>query len=296
MAATAYDMHGWKLSQDEEGFRSYDAIWQVRTTDPLDGPMIVSNAAGLPAIGSIWAYGNDNDPWCFCTPEAKVEPVEDRERCCEWLVSLKFTNKPRKRCQDTNIDNPLNEPPDISGSFLKYTKEATQDRYGSLILNSAYEPIIGASVERDYNSPTVSIKLNQPAINLSNLALMIDAVNDAPLWGLGARCVKLENVSWARKLYGTCTFYFTISFEFKINYNTFDRKLIDKGSRVLMSGGTVGNQEHYEKKKEASGEPVEVLLNGAGNLLAAGASPVILTKQLYIPMNLLTLGIPSSLV
>lgn len=296
MSASVKDLQSWRLACDEEGYRTYFARWRVMTTSVEDGPAVVLNASGLPAVGSYWAFGNDLDPWCFCTPECTINAVYEDEACLHWLVEQTFSNKPRKRCQDAAIEDPLSEPADISGSFLKYTKEAYTDNSGNLLLNSAYELFRGPAVERDANFPTVSIRMNQASIGLATYASMIDCVNDATLWGLGARKVKLENVTWARKLYGTCSFYYTLTYDFKINFATFDRPIVDEGSRVIIAGGTAGNQDHYKKKKDPQGENVRILLNGAGAALPAGSPPYIFTKRLYDERNLLVLGIPTTLV
>lgn len=295
MGAYVKDLQAWSASRDEEGYRNYKARWRVLTTSEKDGPAVVMNAAGLPAIGSYWAFGNDLDPWSFCTPELEVQPLYDDEICQHWDVTTSFTNKPRKRCQDSSIDDPLNEPPDISGSFLKYTREAFEDSSGNLLLNSAMELVRGSAVERDDNYPTVSIKINSPVIGLATFASMVDTVNDSTLWGLSARKIKLENVSWSRKLYGTCSFYYVINYEFKINFKTFDKRIIDEGSRTLLPGGAANNQSHFKKNKDASGENVRILLNGAGGALAAGAAPYVFTKRLYPESNMLILGVPTTL-
>lgn len=295
MSATVKDLQSWSMTSDEEGYRKYAAKWMVLTDSHFDGPATVLNAAGLPAVGTYWAFGNDLDPWAFCTPELTIQPFYEGERCAQWYVEQIFTNKPRKRCQDSAIENPLSEPPDISGSFLKYTREAYADRFGDLLLNSSRELMKGSAVEVDANFPTVSIRINQASIGLATYAAMVDGVNDSDLWGLGPRMVKLENVSWSRKLYGTCFYYYTLNYEFKINFATFDKKLVDQGSRILMAGGAAGNQDDYKKKKDKTGEPMAVLLDGSGNLLPAGAPPYIFTKQMYVPVNMYELGIPSLL-
>jgi hypothetical protein len=295
MSAEVKDLQSWTLTCDEEGYRKYTAKWMVLTSSPFDGPATVINAAGLPAVGTYWAFGNDSDPWAFCTPECNIQPFYEGERCSQWYVEQYFTNKPRKRCQDSAIENPLREPPDISGSFLKYTREAYADRFGDLLLNSSRELMRGSAVEVDANFPTVSIRMNQASIGLATYAAMVDGVNDSPLWGLMPRMVKLENVTWSRKLYGTCSYYYTLGYEFKINFATFDKLLVDQGSRILMSGGTAGKQDDYKKNKDKTGEPMAVLLDGSGGLLPAGAPPYIFTKQMYPLVNMLTLGIPSLL-
>jgi hypothetical protein len=295
MSATVYDLEDWTGSRTREGHRNITAKWKVRTTSPLDGPAAVMAAAGLPVPGSTWAYGGDSDPWMFCTPDLRVEQVVAGERCREWTVEQEFTTEPLQRCQTTSIENPLNEPPEISGSFLKYTQEALVDRNGDAMTTSAGELFRGKEVERDFNRPTINIGLNVLSLPLSTFSDFVDTVNDSTLWGLSARKIKLGNISWSRKLYGTCTYYYTMNYEFEVNFKTWDRTLVDRGTKILMAGGTAGDQDHYIQKKDPLGENVVVFLNGSGALLPAGSPPVTRVFEIYDERNMLTLGIPSSL-
>ena len=124
---------------------------------------------------------------------------------------------------------------------------------------------------------------------------MINTVNDATLWGLPKRTVKLSNVSWSRVLYGTCAFYFTVTYDFDIDFETFDRTIIDEGTRVLTKGGDKDNKNDFEVYKDVNGENTRVFLDGAGSALGDGADPVEIEIEYYKESNFLTLGIPSTL-
>lgn len=297
MAGVLMNAVEWSLTRDKEGHRDYKIKWLVRSTDSADGPLTIANTSGLPAIGATWTFGNDSDSWAFCWPQWSIRPVLDEEISEYWTVEQLFSTKPLHRCQDTDIENPLNEPDTISGSFTKYTTEATHDWNGDPILSSSKEQIRGSVVERDSNRPTVSIGKNLLALPLSTFAPMIDTVNDATLWGLPTRCVKLSNVSWARNLYGTCTFYYTVTYEFDIRYDTFDRTLLDEGTRYLAPGGDPTDPEDYLVCKDKNDENTRVILDGAGGkwpgppATAGTIGPV----EFYGESNFLTLGIPTSL-
>lgn len=296
MTATFDGLVDWSLDVDEEGYRNYTAVHRVITNDPEDGPYTIMATPGLPSAGSTWTIGNDDDPWSFCTRGGKVslEKIEDSHR--QWLVGQTFTNRPKSRCQTTTIDNPLLEPARISGSFVKFTKEATVDRFGDPILNSAFERIRGKVVERDHNRPTVRIGLNLATINLNTICAFNDCVNDATLWNLAAHCVKLSNISWQRLMYGTCTYYFTVEYEFEIDFKTWKRELVDEGTKELKVGGTATNPAHFRAAVDERYLPTTKLLNGAGQPLGAGEDPYIFTKELYEPKNLLLLGIPTTFI
>ena len=298
MSASVVGRTKWRLGRDAEGHREYRLSLYVETTSALDGPYTVLNASGMPSIGSIWAYGNDVDPWAYLWPTSTVRPIVDKEPNTRWLVDLLYSTKPFSRCQESSVENPLMEPAKISGSFVKFTKEAQKDKDDKLIQSSSHERITG--IQRDANRPQVVIEYNVQSLGLETFSQQIDTVNDAPLWGLAARKIKLSNVSWSRNIQGTCTYYYTRRFEFDINFDTFDLDdVADKGFRKLKDGGDKLNPNDFESITDAAGNVTQVPLfldgNGAINTDPINNPVFIDTVKLYKESNFLTLGIPTSL-
>jgi len=285
----------WGLTRDKEGHRTYKVKWLVQTTSVHDGPAYALVASGLPTIGSSWSQGNDFDAWARCLPNQTCRYLTRNERGFFWEVEQTFSTKPLTRCQDESIENPLQEPDRISGGFSKYTEEVTKDKDGNEIKNSAEEAFRGPQVEFDNNRPTVAIEKNVLVLPLGTIAQMVDTVNSTTLWGLSARKVKLSNVSWSRELYGTCTFFYKVTYEFDINEDTFDRTVIDIGTRFKIKGAAGNDKNEYERYKDINGELTTCHLDGNGNLLTAGSDPVEIDIQYYTESNFLLLGIPSSL-
>lgn len=296
MAASVLGQLDWTATRDTEGHRTYTVRWLVYTTSYADGPEKVGGAAGLAAVGASWVLGNDVDVWAKCYPDLKITPVVKRERNQYWEVEQKFSTKPLTRCQTASIENPINEPPQISGSFVKYTREATKDKDGNPIESSSHEQFRGAAVEFDDNRPTVSISKNVLVLPISLFTPMVDTVNDRPLWGLEARKIKLSNVSWERLLYGTCTFYYKMTYEFDIRMDDdgFDRKLIDEGTKELKPGGDPNDPRDFQVYKDGNGENTRVLLDGAGKALTAEADPFEIDLKYYKESNFGLLGLPTS--
>lgn len=285
MAGTIIGRRSWGGSRDSEGYRTYN-LKTLITADPLDGPATILNTPGLPLPGSIWAYGNDLDPYVWCRPDATVAIHQEREGDPNrwWTIDQVFSNKPLdlKRCYDQANDNPLLEPPKLSGSFVKYVEEATHDRFGKLICTSSFEQVRGQQVEFDRNRPSVVWEFNVPIFDLPLFASMVDTVNDAPLWGLLPRMIKLSSLTWSRLYYGQCYIYYTLRLEFDVNYNTFDRFIVDEGNKVLEGRWnrannhyildekhTAGfpdplNPSHFVVYKDPRGENTRVMLNGRG--------------------------------
>lgn len=296
MTASVVGRIDWDLKLDDEGSRDYTIKWLVESTDVNDDPSIIWGASGLPQPGSTWAYGNGGDSWAWCRPDWKISPLLRGEPGVYWTVEQTFSSKSTsKRCQNQSVQNPLNEPDRIGGSFTKYQRETLVDRNGEPILSSSYQPLTG--INRDDNRPNVTIEKNVAVLGIAVWSPMIDTVNGTSLWGLPPRCVKLSNVSWRRLLYGTCTYYFVLSYEFDVDYTTFDKTYFDRGNRVLKLGGDVNDPRDFKPAKDdVTGEKLDgVILDGAGQKWDGTGNPGTLTPELYNESNFLLLGVPAVL-
>ena len=225
----------WGGKKDDDGHREFRVEHHVFTDDSEDGPYTAMTCPGLPLPGAMWNFGNDIDVWAFCYPSMECDVFQEEAGSPnkDWLIKQKFSTKPLRRCQDTQIEDPLLEPQGISGGFVKFTKEATRDRFGRLIKSSSHEIIRGPGVEFEKNRPTVTIEQNVLFLGLEDFSRQIDHVNDSLLWGCPPRCVKLSDVSWKRKLFGICNYYYTRVFTFDVDFDTFDRNVPDEGTKVL---------------------------------------------------------------
>jgi hypothetical protein len=116
------------------------------------------------------------------------------------------------------------------------------------------------------------------------------------MWGLDVDMVKLSNFSWQRKLYGTCSYYFTYNYDFEIDFDTWAKQIVDYGDVILLPGGNPNCVEDFDHNVgQATGNILNVLLDGAGKKLLCGADPVIVKHHLYGQSDLAALpGIPSS--
>lgn len=296
MAASEWGRIAWSLKRDSEGHREYDLQMLVKAGRD-DGPLTVMFASGLPADGTTWGYGGDNDVYAYLWPDRDVSQfVSDQGPMEWWKVGFKFSTRPHRRCQTTQIENPINEPPDLSGSFLRYVKNATQDRFGTPLRTSSHELITGEAAQFDGNRATVRVGLNTATLPLTTFTSMMNTVNDATLWGLGSRKIKLSNTSWQRKVYGTCNFYYTSVHEFDIDFEGHDKVAFDQGTRILIDGGDADNPADFILAKDKLGENYgTVLLDGAGQVLTDIGSPVTANIEHYNESNFLLLGVPTSL-
>lgn len=302
----------WDCNREDEGYKTYTIRHKVRAA-VTDGPYNVMNTPGLPVIGAVWNFRGDVDPWAFCFPGMKVTPFaqEKDEPTTFWIVEQKFSNKPLK--SDATVDDPLLEPPKVSGTFIKYQKEADLDKDGDPIRSSSFEKLIGDEVLVDYNRPAVRIEMNTALLGLSDFAQAVDRVNSVPMWGLPIRCVKLSNVSWERNRYNGGLWYYTRSFDFDVNYDTFDREIPDSGLKALnghrdpttklwtlddINGSPPDPTKpaHYVKHRDANGDLARTWLNGAGLPVDTDLDTNVgkTTFQIYREYNFFLLGIPAT--
>ncbi len=302
MASTFHGYMQWSMERDQEGHRTYTLVTRVNCL-ALDGPYTALNTPGLFLPGSVWALANDLDIWAFCQPDAQVAPVMAAGKPnLHFDITQRFTTKPppNNRCQDQQVEDPLLEPPKVSGSFIKTVEESTKDRFGNAITNSAHEQIRGPQVEFDSSLPQIVIEQNVATAEQGYIlpAQMRDTVNDAPLWGLPARCIRMSEPTWTRNYYGQCLVYYTRRLVFDVNVRVeeipeaegggtrlvsgFDRDLLDEGTRVLSGhwDDTLGlrwvlddiagerpdktNPRHFIRYKDRYGENDKVILDGEG--------------------------------
>lgn len=284
--------------RDEDGHRYYNITWKLETDDPLDGPAVLYQNWPLPAVGSPYSLDNDYDPWAFCTPEATIAPapdIQEGDPTTVINVTQTWTTKPMNRCNETEIENPLLEPYQLSGDFVHEQREASIDRFGEALLHPNFQPITGPLVEQKHSYPSISITFNSAILPLSTYVLLINKVNDAPLWGLPARCIRFIDAKWERILYGVCFYYYRTTYTFEFNIDGFDPEVPAAGSTYLREGGNPNNPLDYIPA-QANGENVEVMLTQEGKIAQRVEDQYIAKKQIAHQGNLLLLGIPTTLV
>lgn len=250
------------LEVDDIGHREYTVEWRVQADSKYDLPLTILRTPGLPYVGSLWQFGNDDDPWAWCRPNASVKMAVSESNEQYWDVTQKFSTKPIWRCMDFPIENPLLEPPKISGSFVREREQASYDRFGNRLFNSAYEPLNGPNVEFDKYSATVRIEFNVLNLDRDIDSYAVNKLNATSWWGLPRRSIKICNIPFSKEHWGVCTFYYRKTYEFEIRlklvadtpFHTFspsdtdtldilgipyqvvgdwDRDLMDEGSKVL---------------------------------------------------------------
>ena len=297
--SSAYGRVRWSMSIDADGYRTYTIVHRVYTDDPNDGPWVVANCPGLPRphIDFWWftdelTQTNEIDIDAICTSEASITAFaqQEGESVRYWNVEQKFSTKPINRCPD---EDPLTAPPKISGSFTNVSKEATHDWQGNAILSSSFEPIHGPQVEFDETQPKVIIEVNMPVLNLVVLSSLVNTVNSDTMWNLGPRKIKLSQAPWSMKVdpsdHDCQQVYYTVTYEFDINYDGWDKFPIDEGTKIVSgkwedcdgtpsytATGDPDDPRQFIRAKDCHDEITNFLLK-RGAPLPSGEAPYIVS-------------------
>lgn len=207
-------------SIDADFHREYMSTWEVLTDNKLDGPRtarraIIPGGNAIPAYGEQYLWGNDSDPWAFCSRlHASTRDVKKTAKL--WTVKVTHSTRPKFRQSSSEIENPLDEPILLYGSFVQFRRPATTDKDGQAIVNTVGEPFVPA-LERDDSRDSLIMEINTATVSLLQRALFRDAVNSTPIWGLPARTVKLMQWTWRIAYFAVAEPYIQHRLEFHIN-------------------------------------------------------------------------------
>jgi hypothetical protein len=271
----------WSLTRLEDNNREYKITHRVNC-DRGDGPFTALNASGLPRVGDAWNFDNDSDPAAVCWPNAVITPViDDGEPTTQFLVEQTFSTKPIDFFAFDPLDDPLLEPPVVTGSFTRVVEEATIDRFKNQIVSSSFEQIRGYGAEFDNGTHTVHIEHNVPNLQLLLCTGLLHSVNNATMWGMPKRCVKMSTFNWQALYKNSGTKYYRRIYDFDINAKTFDKEVPDEGYKVLrgyfMKDGRYrvlnidgafpdrNNPAHFRRAQDDAGNLFgKVILDGEG--------------------------------
>jgi len=214
---------------DTEDFhRQYDVVVQVTCTSESDGPQTVLNGVrNTMPYGSSFVYGNHSDPYATLRAIRNARRTEKR---VVWHVDVQYSTKGSQRDPNDQPGDPLSWAWKVRGAFGSGQKWLTKDRNGRALVNSADEPFEDTPPIDD-PLLILSLEKNTPTIDLDQWAEARGKVNDATLWGLQARRVRLMQWTWDIAYAGSGQPYVQNKFEVSINFDGYYYQPLDMGFR-----------------------------------------------------------------
>ena len=308
------------LDVDDKAHRVYKVTYLVESDDlafdeevsgiPLANEAVDAalNAPNMPRAGDFYgSVERDGFTWAYCLPDAVVRkaPSLANQPGQFYTVEKTFTTRPIERRLDLERGDPLLEDIRVSGSTIRFQEEAVYDRNNKRIVNSALEQIRGEQNKWDMSRPVFRVEQQVYDLDHERIMSMMNCVNDAPLWGLPKRCLKLSDFTYSELYVHFRKFYSRVlTFEgwTRRERSTdpvssgWDRNVLDEGTKVLrgrwQNFGTpaspvwqwvlIGNPSRFspgdfQRFQDPNGNVTSVILDGQGRPYQPTAGPTVST-------------------
>jgi hypothetical protein len=204
---------------------SYEAVYQVITTDKTDGPATVAFANGVPQFNSVYAIGSEFD---LGATVSSITPEQDNDNPTIWMVRVRWSTRNLDPRDPGVTTDPTLRPNIIRWRMEPYTEAIDRDRDGNLI----------QTANKEWFNPFPEVTKYRPVVNIEknflvfNDSLMFDYVGsvNSDSWLGGAAEYWL-----CRDLHVDPQFEFNIAYkrvigEFVYNRNTWSMVFAHKGT------------------------------------------------------------------
>jgi hypothetical protein len=280
--------------QNAQWQRTYTRVWEVETDSPYIGPG-TARAAIPVSLGNHYkvlaADGTtvvEEDTGSFAT-EIEATASSHADDGCTFEVTVQYT--PYDPTQWPQ--NPINYPIRVGWGFAKFETVVEEDKDGNKVTNSAGD-YFDPPITMDDTRPLLKVTRNEATYNPAMAKTWKDTINSLTWNGFDPYTVKVGEITGDLQYNPECGFYFEVTYEFEIEVKGWRKLILDQGLRALDSG-TGKQYAILDEKGEEITSPV--LLDGSGNKLANGASPVYLSFKVYTeadftPLNITLAGAP----
>lgn len=285
----------------EKDRRSYQLKYVAITTDINDGVIAIRQHADCPKVNSTYAYKSEIDAKAYCVG-VDVKPRSGRQNEDElpdglwaWDVVAKY------QAEGDGSENPLLKPAVLSFDTEQYDAPFERDLDGNACLNSAGMPFDPPLVRED-NHWIIRIEKNLPWFDASFADSVQNSVNSDDFLGASPGTLRLKKISAAQKESETIGSYFAAVAELqfrRIEYPghephqsyPLDQGRYFIGARDIIHRGQVVMAPILDNQSPPQPVHDPVPLDGTGQPLARGATPVYLFFRQYPSFPFNSLGI-----
>lgn len=160
-AGTAQLLRHGRTGSVSVGETSWEAIYQVITTDSSDGPATVALAPGLPVFNTVYSIGNETDLGATVT---SILPEQDGDNPRVWRVRVIWSTQNLDPFDPGDPQDPLARPNIIRWRMEPYTEAIDRDRDGNLIQTANHE----------WFSPFPEVTKYRPVVNIEKNFLIFN--------------------------------------------------------------------------------------------------------------------------
>ena len=236
--------------------------WKVKTDNKLDDSQVVAahfdSALGIRFLSPHPTNG-------FFTAR-KLDIKQESASPLAWRVTVMYSTEPIGEDED-KPENPLDEPPKISGDSEMSQKFTTKDKDGKPVLNSAGDPLEPHEV--DDPRGVIIIEKNFPSIpgfvstyinKVNNASFSIPGISEP----FGPRTVKFQRFRFGAQEVRNEVSFVAVTVELSIDPNTWDVDRLDEGFH--WKNNTTGARSKITL--DDGSEPTEAVpLDGGGAVL-----------------------------
>lgn len=155
---------------------SWEAIYQVITTDKTDGPATVALAPGIPVFNSVYAIGSEFD---LGATVSSIIPTQDGDNPQRWTVQVRWSTKNLDPFDPGDPQDPLARPNIIRWRMEPYQEDLNRDRNGQIMRNANNELLVDIYQDAQVTRyrPVVNIEKNFLVFNDNLMFTYTGAVN-----------------------------------------------------------------------------------------------------------------------
>lgn len=284
---------GWEGTHNSLWQRTYKRQFRVETDSRTDGPVTIRLATDggsppaplVPRVGgSYFVTSTEKDLGAFVTNVTTAFEDFNELGGLAWIVTLDYGPYDASSFGP----DPTAWPMLVSFGSARYERVVTVDQAGAPILNSAGDPF-DEPVTVDDSRSVITVERNELVKYVAGTGgggsvgfdptlaeRYRDKVNASPWNGFAAKTVKCSGITTGNQQYDSNAqvWYYTVSYVFEINRDTWVKHLLDQGFNVLVSGKPTPVMSKGQRVEEP------VLLDGSGNQLTTG-SPVFRSFDAY---------------
>lgn len=295
------------VSSEAVGHKEYVGRFVAITNDIADGPAIAEQTvsqnalSGIPDRYSTYAFGNETDAGSHAGRPVATLRGDSTDNRKVWDVTVVYSPHPTT-VEDNDYDDPLLKPVQWSGIFGKHQAIAEKDTNGNAIANAAGDAFDPPALKDD-SRPIIRAVKNYASFDLSQWMLYRDAINSGTFLNVyPAGTVKVQQISWRELFRASAVPYIEATFEFEINPDGWDVKLLNQGFNVVVDG-----EKKRATDKDGRDIASPVLLdsgatNANGNLDVSALTPAqvqagnatFLSFDVYVKRSFGLLGLPST--
>jgi hypothetical protein len=266
----------------------YERVFRVLTDNPLDGPVTVLTAPGIPKLLEAYADANGSvDGNAFCN---KREPTQDQDDPTTWLVRCYYT---------TDVtQSPWLAPPEVTWGTEKYQRPAYA-AFNPFYPNpndksvTQFVPVINSAGEMfdpppmfDDSRPTLTVRRNELVYNQAIAVLYQDAVNSDNFAGFAPGVAKMDSITAVSKQAGPIT-YWEVTYTIHFRREGWALLLLDSGYSEAVPDPNNAGKLIKRLIYDPSGHPVSSQwpLNGVGQKLVLDTTKPINEQLVFLSFN-----------